>query len=146
MKKRISHTRSLNILNQEQHVFHFVPKAKPLLTRADLPLDAIAEICRRWGVRELAVDPTQVRPPAPGHRLDENPLASVDLYLIADFGRGKLSWGFKKQHWKVADDLENLLGCPVWIEDKDILKSHIADGREWAQREMDARDVIYSAE
>ena len=32
-------------------------KPKPLLTRADLPLDAIAEICRRWGVRELAVDP-----------------------------------------------------------------------------------------
>ena len=121
------------------------PKAKPLLTRADLPLDAIAEICRRWGVQELAVDPTQVRPPAPGHWLAENPLASVDLYLIADFGQEKFSWGFKKQHWKVADDLENLLGCQVWIEDKDILKSHIADGQEWAQREMDARDVIYPA-
>ena len=125
------------------------PKAKPrpLLTRADLPLDAIAEICRRWGVRELAVDPTQTRPnPSPYFMPEDNPFVSIDLYLIADFGPDKHSWYFKKRHWDVAEDLYNLLGCYVWIEDKDILKQHIADGREWAQREMDARDVIYSSE
>ncbi len=27
------------------------PQPRPLLTRDDLSLDAIAEICRRWGVR-----------------------------------------------------------------------------------------------
>ena len=33
-----------------------LPEPKPLLARDDLPLDAIAEICRRWGVLEMAVD------------------------------------------------------------------------------------------
>ncbi len=31
------------------------PKSKPLLSRDDLPLGAIAEICRRWVVREMAI-------------------------------------------------------------------------------------------
>ena len=121
-------------------------KPKPLLTRADLPLDAIAEICRRWGVRELAVDPTQTRPnPGPYFMPEDNPFVSIDLYLIGDFGPGKRSFGFKKHHFDVVEDLYNLLGCYVWIMDKQILESHIAEGREWSRREMDARDVIYSA-
>ena len=124
------------------------PESKPLLTRDDLPLDAIAEICRRYGVLEMAVDPTQVRlPPNPFPYLpDDNPFRSIDLYLIADFGPGKRSWGFKKHHTDVVEDLYNLLGCYVWIEDKENLELHIADGAEWAQKEMDNRDIIYVAE
>ena len=121
--------------------------AKPLLTRADLPLDAIAAICRRWGVRELAVDPTQQRPPpGPAFLPQDNPLAAVDLYLIADFGPGEYHWGCKKHHMDVVEDLYHLLGCPVWIEDKGILEMNIADGSEWAQKEMDCRDIIYAAQ
>ncbi|MDE2786438.1 MAG: hypothetical protein OXL37_07215 [Chloroflexota bacterium] len=122
------------------------PEPKPLLTREDLPLDAIAEICQRWGVREMAVDPSQVRPPPdPDYALEKNPFVEVDLYLIADFGPGKRSWGFKKHHFDVVEDLYNLLGCHVWIMDKEILEMHITDGVEWAWREMEGRDVIYTA-
>jgi len=122
------------------------PEPKPLLTREDLPLDAIAEICRRWGVREMAVDPSETRPPPdPDYALEKNPFVKVDLYLIADFGPGKRSWGFKKHHFDVVEDLHNLLGCHVWIMDKEILEMHITDGVEWAWREMEGRDVIYTA-
>ena len=119
---------------------------KPLLTRAELPLDAIAEICRRWGVLEMAINTTETRPPpSPPYRLDKNPFELVDLYLIADFGPGKRSFGFKKHHFSVVEDLYELLGGHVWIEDKEMLENLVADGREWAQRELDARDVIYTA-
>ena len=122
------------------------PKSKPLLTRDDLPLEAIAEICRRWDVLELAVDPSQQRPnPGPAFMPPDNPFLEVDLYLIADFGPGEYHWGCKKHHMDVVEDLYNLLGCYVWIEDKGILEMNIADGSEWAQKELDRRDVIYTA-
>ena len=121
--------------------------AKPLLTRHDLPLDAIAEICRRYGVREMAVDPSQVRPPpSPAFLPQDNPFLEVDLYLIADFGPGEYHWGCKKHHMDVVEDLHNLLGCHVWVEDKGILEMNIEDGSELAQKEMDSRDIIYTAE
>ncbi len=122
------------------------PSAKPLLTRDDLPLEAIAEICRRWGVVEMAVDPSQTRPlPGPAFMPQDNPFLEIDLYLIADFGPGGYSWYFKKHHMDVVEDLYNLLGCHVWIEDKEILEKHIEDGVEWAKRELKGRDVIYVA-
>ena len=122
-------------------------ETKPLLTRADLPLDAIAEICRRWGVLEMAIDTTESRPPpSPSYYLDRDPFELIDLYLIADFRPGKRRFGAKKHHHSVVDDLYELLGCRVWIYDKGILESHVSDGWEWAQRELDARDVIYTAE
>ena len=122
-------------------------KPKPLLTRDDLPLDAIAEICRRWGVREMAIDSSQSRPlPGPGFMPEDNPFVSVDLYRIADFGPGEYHWGCKKHHMDVVEDLYNLLGCYVWIEDKGILEMNVEDGSEWAQRELDGRDIIYTAE
>ena len=122
-------------------------QSKPLLTRDDLPLEAIAEICRRWSVVEIAVDPSQTRPPPNPfpYLLDDNPFRSVDLYLIADFGPGKRSWGFKKHHFDVVEDLYNLLGCHVWIMDKGILEMNSADGSEYAQHRLEARDVIYAS-
>ena len=120
---------------------------KPLLTRDDLPLDAIAEICRRYGVLEMAVDPSQTRPsPGPAFLPQDNPFLEVDLYLIVDFGPGEYHWGCKKHHMDVVEDLYNLLGCHVWIEDKGILEMNIADGSAWAQKEIDSRDIIYTAE
>ena len=81
------------------------PQPRPLLTRDDLPLDAIAEICRRWDVRKMAINPSELRPPAfPDYVLEKNPFAEVDLHLIADFGPGKRSWGFKKHHFNVAEE------------------------------------------
>ena len=118
------------------------PEPRPLLTRDDLPLDAIAEICRRWGVLEMAVDPSETRPPPdPDYALEKNPFAEVDLYLIADFGPGKRSWGFKQHHF----DVYKLLGCHVWIMDKHLIEMRLADGAAWAQKQLDGRDVIYSA-
>ena len=124
------------------------PQPRPLLTREDLPLDAIAEICRRWGVREMAIDPSQTRPPPNPFPFmpDDNPFRSIDLYLIVDFGPGEYHWGCKKHHMDVVEDLYNLLGRHVWIEDKGILTKHIAEGAEWAKREMAHRDIIYVAE
>ena len=122
------------------------PGPKPLLTRDDLPLDAIAEICRRWGVLEMAVDPSETRPsPDPDYALDKNPFTDVDLYLIADFSPGKRSWGFKKHHFDVVDDLYNLLGCRVWIMDREVLEMSIDDGADGARQRLDGRDVIYTA-
>ena len=119
---------------------------KPLLTRDDLPLDAIAEICRRWDVREMAIDPSQSRPPpGPAFLPQDNPFLEVDLYLIADFGPGKRSWGFKQHHMDVVEDLYNLLGCHVWIMDKGVIEMNIEDGVEWAQQQLDGRNVIYAA-
>lgn len=37
-------------------------ESKPLLAKSDLPLDKIAEICRRWKIHEMAVDTCQTRP------------------------------------------------------------------------------------
>ena len=118
---------------------------KPLLARADLPLDEIALICRRWNVRELAIDTTQKRPPPPRSWVEEDPFFAVDLYLIADFGPGKYNWGFKKHHSVVVEEIQELIGANVWIDDKGILERHIADGAEWAKREKESRDVIYTA-
>ena len=124
------------------------PQPRPLLTRDDLPLDAIAEICRRWGVRELAIDPSQTRPPPNPFPFmpDDNPFRSIDLYLIVDFGPGEYNWGCKKHHMDVVEDLYNLLGRHVWIEDKGILTKHISEGAEWAKRDMARRDIIFVAE
>lgn len=123
-------------------------ETKPLLTRDDLPLDAIAQICRRYGVLEMAVDPGQTRPPPNPFPFlpDDNPFQSVDLYLIADFGPGKRSWGFKKNHMAVVEELYNVLGSHVWIQDKEILEMNIADGSKKAKQELEERDVIYTAE
>ena len=119
---------------------------KPLLTRKDLPLDQIAQICQRWNVRELAIDTTQERPlKSPADSLDTDPFATVDLYLIADFGPGEYDWGFKQHHFDVTKELQELLESQVWIEDKGILERHIARGAEWAMREKESRDVIYLA-
>ena len=120
---------------------------KPLLTRDDLPMEAIVEICRRYGVVEMAVDPGRVRPgPNPFPWLpDDDPFESVDLYLIVDFGPGERSGYFNKNRTPMTKDLYYLLGSRVWIEDKESLKRHIADGTEWAKREMERRDVIYTA-
>ncbi len=119
---------------------------RPLLTRDDLPLGAIAEICRRWGVREMAVDPSESRPlPDPDYALEKNPFAEVDLYLIADFGPGKRSWGFKKHHFDVVEDLYTLLGCHVWIMDKGVLEMNVEGGADGARQRLDGRDVIYTA-
>ena len=119
---------------------------KALLTREDLPIDQIIEICQRWNLVELSVDTSQHRPPADAaHISDDDPFAAVDLYLIADFGLGDYEWGFKKHHFDVVDDLEKLLGSRVWIMDKGILERHVADGAEWARDEKNSRDVIYTA-
>ena len=119
---------------------------KPLLTRNDLPLDQIAQICQRWNVRELAIDTTQERPSKPPlDSLDTDPFAAVDLYLIADFGPGEYDWGFKEHHFDVTKELQELLESQVWIEDKGILERHIARGAKWAMREKESRDVIYLA-
>ena len=123
------------------------PQSRPLLTRNDLPVDAIADICRRWGVRDMAVDLNESRPPpSPDYALENNPFEEVDLYLIADFGSGKPSWGFKKHHFDVVDDLYSLLGCRVWIMDKGVLEMNVNDGADGAQQRLDRRDVIYAAE
>ena len=119
---------------------------KALLTREDLPIDQIIEICQRWNVVELSVDTSQHRPAADAaHTSDGDPFAEVDLYLIADFGPGDYEWGFKERHFDVVDDLEKLLGSRVWIMDKGILERHVADGAEWARHEKNSRDVIYTA-
>ena len=119
---------------------------KPLLTKEDLPIDQIVEICRRWNLVELSVDTSQHRPLSnAAHTSDNDPFAGVDLYLIADFGPGDYEWGFKKHHFDVVEDIESLLGSRVWIMDKGILEKHVADGAEWARHEKDSRDVIYTA-
>ena len=119
---------------------------KPLLTRDDLPMSRIIEICRRWKVRELAIDTAQQRPAlSVAHSNESDLFEAVDLYLIADFGPGDYEWGFKKHHFDVVNDLEKLLGSHVWIMDRGILERHVADGAEWARHEKESRDVIYSA-
>ena len=119
-------------------------RQRPLLTRKDLPLDRIARICQRWNVRELAIDTTQKRPPELSkNSLATDPFAEIDLYLIADFGPGEYDWGFKKRHFDVVEELQELLGIHVWIEGKGILERHIARGAEWAIQEKERRDIIY---
>ena len=119
---------------------------KPLLTKEDLPIDQIIEVCRRWNVVELSVDTSQRRPMTDeSHTNGGDPFAAVDLYLIADFGPGEYEWGFKEHHFDVVKDLEMMLGGRVWIMDKGILERHVAGGAEWARHEKDSRDVIYTA-
>ena len=101
------------------------------------------------GVLELAVDRSQTRPPPGAASMPpDNPFTGIDLYLylIADFGPGEYHWGCKKHHMDVEEDIRNLLGCHVWIEDKGILEMNFEDGSEWAQKELDGRYIVYAAE
>ena len=120
-------------------------KSKPLLTKSDLPLDEIADICRRWNVHEMAVDTVQTRPIArQALWLEPDPFAEVDLYLIVKFDSDKYEWHFNEHHFDVVSELEKLLGSKVWITDSSILEKRIAEGAQWAIRDEEKRDVIYS--
>ncbi len=120
-------------------------KNKPLLTKADLPLDEIAAICRRWNVHEMAVDTVQTRPPArQGPWLEPDPFTDVDLYLIVKFDSDKYEWHFNERHFNVVSDLEQLIDSKVWITDSKILEKRIAEGAQWAIRDKEKRDVIYT--
>ena len=120
-------------------------ESKPLLTRADLPLNKIAEICRRWNIHEMAVDTGQTRPPThQGLWLEPDPFAEVDLYLIAEFDSDKYEWCFNEHHFNVVEELQELVGAKVWITDSSILEKRIAEGAQWAIRDRENRDVIYT--
>ena len=103
------------------------PQPRPLLTRDDLPLDAIAEICRRWGVLEMAVDPSQTRPlPESCFRhscLRTIRFWSIDLYLIVPISApGNTQLGLQETPLRRGiEDLYNLLGRQVWIVDNGML-------------------------
>ena len=118
---------------------------KPLLTKADLPLDKITEICKRWNIHEMAVDTNQIRPSVHnGLNLDSDPFTEVDLYLIVKFDSDKYEWHFNEHHFKVVAELEELTRAKVWITDNSILEKRIAEGARWAVRDKENRDVIYS--
>jgi hypothetical protein len=120
-------------------------KNKPLLTKADLPLDKIAEICRRWNIHEMAVDTGRTRPPARQVPwLEPDPFDEVDLHLIVKFDSDKYEWHFNEHHFNVVAELQELMGVKVWITDNSILEKRIAEGAQWAIRDKENRDVIYS--
>ena len=120
-------------------------ESKPLLTKSDLPLDEITDICRRWNVHEMAVDTVQTRPVArQSPWLEPDPFADVDLYLIVKFDSDKYEWHFNEHHFSVVSELENLVGAKVWITDSSILEKRIAEGAQWAIRDKEKRDVIYT--
>ena len=120
-------------------------ESKPLLTKADLPLDKIAEICQRWNIHEMAVDTGQSRPPVhKGHNLDPDPFAEVDLYLIVKFDSDRYEWHFNEHHFNIVAELEELTGGKVWITDNSILEKRIAEGAQWAIQDRENRDVIYT--
>lgn len=72
------------------------------------------------------------------------PFADADLYLIVKFDSDKYEWHFNEHHFDVVSELEKLLGSKVWITDSSILEKRIADGAQWAIRDKEKRDVIYS--
>ena len=120
-------------------------ESKPLLTKADLPLDEVAAICRRWNVHEMAVDTVHTRPPMRRSPwLEPDPFADVDLYLIVKFDSDQYEWHFNEHHFNVVEELERLLGSKVWITDNSILEKRIAEGAQWAIRDKEKRDVIYT--
>lgn len=120
-------------------------ESKPLLNKSDLPVDKIAEICRRWNVHEMAVDTCQTRPPT--HKTawgEPDPFADVDLYLIVKFDSDKYEWHFNEHHFNVVEEMQALLDVKVWITDEIILEKRIAEGAQWAIRDKENRDVIYT--
>ena len=120
-------------------------ESKPLLAKSDLPLDEIAEICRRWKIQEMAVDTCQTRPPTrKGPWAEPDPFADVDLYLITEFASDKYEWHFNEHHFNVVEELQALLGVKIWITDGSILEKRIAEGAQWAIRDKENRDVIYT--
>ena len=120
-------------------------ESKPLLTKSDLPVDELAEICRRWNVHEMAVDTCQTRPPIHKSAWEEpDPFADVDLYLLVKFDSDKYEWHFNEHHFNVVEEIQTLLGVKVWITDEVILEKRIAEGAEWAIRDGENRDVIYT--
>ena len=120
-------------------------ESKPLLTKSDLPLDEITDLCRRWNIHEMAVDTGQTRPAShKGAWVEPDPFADVDLYLIVKFDSDKYEWHFNEHHFNVVSELENLIGSKVWITDSSILEKRIAEGAQWAIRDKENRDVIYT--
>ena len=118
---------------------------KPLLTKADLPLDKIAAICRRWNIHEMAVDTCQTRPSARQSAwLEPDPFAEVDLYLIVKCHSYLSEWHFNEHHFNVIKELQEVTGAKIWITDSSILEKRIAEGAEWAIRDREHRDVIYA--
>jgi predicted nucleotidyltransferase len=94
---------------------------------ADLPLDRIAEICRKFGVTELAVFGSAVR-------ADFGPDSDIDfLYVLPE--DSDVGWEIVD----LRDELEDVLGREVDIVPKNFLHWVIRD------RVLAEAEVIYAA-
>lgn len=78
-----------------------------------LPDDQIAEICRRYKIREMAVFGSAARGGGAGLSPNSDIDIMVDLQPDANLG-----WDF----FGIAEDLELILGRPVDLGTKDSLK------------------------
>ena len=98
---------------------------------ATISLSKIAEICRRWRVRELAVF---------GSALREDFGSQSDVDLLVEFG-GDADWGLL-DHIRMKEDLEILLGREVDL----VTKRAIERSSNWLRRDeiLGSAQVVFS--
>lgn len=92
------------------HIMKFMTLAQPSNLRVDLPLEALAELCRRWKVDRLEVFGSSLR-------VDFSPGSDVDfLYTAAPDAQ----WG-----WDIVDlrdELSRLLKRPVHLVSRQAIE------------------------
>ena len=79
--------------------------------RIDLPREAIADFCRRWRIRELAIFGSALRE-------DFRPDSDVDVLVTFELN---VRWGF--QHWlEMTRELESLFGRKVDLVERRLVE------------------------
>jgi uncharacterized protein len=95
--------------------------------------DDIAEVCRRWGVRQLAVFGSALRD-------DFGP--ESDLDLLVDFGEGA-DWGLL-DHIRMKEEIEALVHRPVDL----VSKRAVERSPNWLRRDeiLGSAQIVYPAQ
>ena len=87
------------------------------LTKVDLPMDRIADLCRKYAVTELAVFGSAVRD-------DFGPDSDID-FLVAFENNDSGPWGYK--YTELEEDLSKLLARTVDV----VSKRAIEQSQNW---------------
>ena len=98
--------------------------AKP---KIDLPREQLADFCRRWGIRELALF---------GSVLRDDFRQDSDLDVLVTFASGT-DWSLL-DHVRMEQELAGMLGHPIDL----VSKRAVEQSHNWLRR----REILNSAE
>ena len=104
--------------------------------RIDLPMDQIAEFCRRWKVVEFALFGSVLRD-------DFGPDSDIDVLVTFAPGAPMGPWGGIGDLMEMEEELERIFGRNVDL----VERPAVEQDRNWIRRRLilDAAETIYVA-